>query len=73
VIRWKNVLFANTLLGAQGNAVIYSPIETAKESGLDPYRYLTWVLRTAPALDQTVDGWAEPLLSANAPADCHLP
>ena len=36
-------------------------IETAKESGLEPFRYLTWVLKTAPSLDRTVDGWAEPL------------
>jgi len=73
VIGRKNFLFANTPLGAQGSTAIYSLIETAKETGLDPYRYLVWVLKTAPALDQTVDGWAEPLLPANAPADCHLP
>ena len=40
----KNFLFANTLLGAQPSAVIYSLIETAKESGLDPFPYLTWAL-----------------------------
>ncbi len=73
VIGRKNFLFANTPLGAQGSAVIYSLIETAKETGLDPFRYLTWILKTAPALDHTVDGWAEPLLPANAPADCLLP
>jgi len=73
VIGRKNFLFANTPLGAQGSAVIYSLIETAKETGLDPFRYLTWVLKTTPALDQTVDGWAQPLLPINAPADCRLP
>jgi len=73
VIGRKNFLFANTPLGAQGSAVIYSLIETAKETGLDPYRYLVWVLKTAPTLDQTVDGWAQPLLPTNAPADCPLP
>ncbi len=73
VIGRKNFLFANTPLGAQGSAVIYSLIETAKETGSDPFRYLTWILKTAPALDHTVDGWAEPLLPANAPADCLLP
>ncbi|MEG0597693.1 MAG: transposase domain-containing protein, partial [Oscillospiraceae bacterium] len=28
--------------------MIYSLIETAKENGLDPYRYLLWIFRTAP-------------------------
>ncbi len=71
--RLQNFLFANTPLGAQGIAVIYRLIETAKETGLDPFCYLTWVLKIAPALDQAVDGWVEPLLPINAPADCHLP
>ena len=48
----KNWLFANTPAGAQSSAVIYSLIETAKESGLDPYRYLVWVLKSAPSLSQ---------------------
>ena len=43
-------LLANTSGGAQAGAVIYSLIETAKENGLDPYRYLLWVLQTAPQL-----------------------
>lgn len=38
VIGRKNFLFTNTPRGAQGSAVIYSMIETAKENGLDPYR-----------------------------------
>ena len=37
VIGRKNFLFANTPLGAQASAVIYSLIETAKETGLDPF------------------------------------
>ena len=41
----KNWLFANTPAGAQASAVIYSLIETAKETGLDPYKYLLWALR----------------------------
>ncbi len=73
VIDRKNFLFANTPSGARSSAVIFSLIETAKESGLDPYRYLTWVLGTAPTLDRTADAWAEPLLPANAPPDCRLP
>ena len=57
----KNWLFANTPGGAQASSVIYSLIETAKENGLDPYRYLLWVLRSAPALSQTDMEWAEQL------------
>ena len=44
----KNWLFANTTGGAQASAVIYSLMETAKENGLDPYRYLLWILRNTP-------------------------
>lgn len=73
VIGRKNWLFANTPGGAQSSSVIYSLIETAKENGLDPYRYLLWVLRSAPALSQTDESWAAQLLSENAPPDCHTP
>ena len=69
----KNWLFANTPGGAQSSSVIYSLIETAKENGLDPYRYLLWVLRNAPALSQTNEAWAEQLLPANAPQECKIP
>lgn len=48
VISRKNFLFANTAGGAKASATIFSLIETAKEAGLDPYRYLVWVLREAP-------------------------
>ena len=58
----KNWLFANTPGGAQASAVIYSLIETAKENGLDPYRYLLWILQTAPQLSETNKAWAESLL-----------
>lgn len=46
----KNWLFANTEGGAQSSAIVYSLIETARENGLDPYCYLTWVLTDAPVL-----------------------
>ena len=69
----KNWLFANTPAGAQSSAVIYSLIETAKENPLDPYRYLLWVLRNAPALSQTDETWAMKLLPSNAPQECYIP
>lgn len=52
----KNFLFCNTPGGAQSSVVLYSLIETAKETGLDPYRYLLWVLERAPRLAQKADG-----------------
>ena len=70
VIGRKNFLFANTPRGAQSSAVIYSMIETAKANGLDPYRYLTWVLTTAPVLAAQGQGWAASLLPAMAPDTC---
>ena len=66
----KNWLFSNTPAGAQASAVIYSLIETAKENGLDPYRYLLWVLKQAPKLFVTDRAWAEKLTPDNAPAVC---
>ena len=46
--------------------MIYSLIETAKANGLDPYRYLLWLLQNAPQLSETDEAWAESLLPANA-------
>ena len=69
----KNWLFANTQGGAQASSVIYSLIETAKENGLDPYRYLLWVLQNAPQLSETDETWAEKLLPARAPKECYMP
>ena len=62
----KNWLFANTPGGAQAGAVIYSLIETAKEKGLDPYRYLLWALQNASGLREADEAWGEKLLPADA-------
>ena len=51
VIFRKNFLFANTPHGADAAACIFSLIETAKETGVNPFDYLTYVLKTAPNLD----------------------
>ena len=53
--------------------MIYSLIETAKENKLDPYRYLLWVLESAPALAQEKNFWAEQLLPEKAPKQCKIP
>ena len=66
----KNFLFANVPRGAEASAIIYSLIETAKENGLDPYRYLTWLMREAPKLDMHADDQVARLLPINAPLEC---
>ena len=70
VLSRKNFLFANTPAGAKGSAVIFSLIETARENGLDPYRYLTWVFQTAPNLDLKRRDLVQSLLPWNAPQTC---
>ena len=70
VISRKNFLFANTPGGAQSSSVIFSLIETAKENGLDPYRYLTWLLNEAPRRALSDPDWATALLPQNAPPLC---
>ena len=51
VIGRKNWLFANTPRGAKASAIMYSIIETAKENGLNPYEYLTYIFKNAPNWD----------------------
>lgn len=50
VIGHKNFLFASTPRGAKSSAVIFSVIETAKENGLNPYAYLTYIFRKTPGM-----------------------
>ena len=68
----KNFLFCNTPRGAHSSAVIYSIVETAKENDLDPFRYLTWILKTAPYLDMKNKADIDKLLPENAPSECYF-
>ena len=70
VIDRKNFLFANTPKGATGSAVMFSLIQTAIENGLDPYRYLTWLLKIANSADLNNPDIVEKLLPWNAPGEC---
>ena len=72
VIDRKNFLFANTPKGATGSAVMFSLIQTAIENGLDPYNYLTWLLRTANNADLTDAQAVQNLLPWNVPAECRV-
>lgn len=66
----KNFLFVNTPNGVQGSVIIFSLIETAKENGLDPYRYLVYVMTNAPVLEEKGAEWAEKLLPEYVPDEC---
>jgi transposase len=71
VIDRKNFLFANTARGAKASAVMFSIIETAKENGLNPYAYLTYIFKNAPNLDIRNDVNAiQSLLPPSAPDYC---
>ena len=68
----KNFLFANTPKSATGSAIVFSLLQTAIENGLDPYRYLTWLLRTANTADLTDAQAVQNLLPWNVPAECRV-
>ena len=70
VIDRKNFLFANTPKGATGSAIMFSLIQTAMENGLDPYKYLTWLLKQAKNADLTDGQTIRTLLPWNAVAEC---
>lgn len=48
VIGRKNWMFCDTVRGAEASARLYSLIETAKASGLEPYHYLKHVFKNLP-------------------------
>jgi transposase len=51
VIGRKNWLFCNTPNGAKASAILYSIVETAKENGLNPFRYLEYLFHELPGID----------------------
>lgn len=76
VIGRKNWLFANTPRGAKASSAIYSVIETAKENGLDPFRYLIYLFEQLPQLaDLEASNALERLMpwSQSLPDSCRTP
>ena len=69
VIDRKNFLFANTPKGATGSAIMFSLIQTAIENSLDPYRYLTWLMKTAKDANLENPETVQGLLPWNAPEE----
>jgi transposase len=63
VIGRRNWLFSDTPRGATASANLYSLIETAKASGLEPYHYLRHVFKELPAAGTV--GQIEALLPFN--------
>src|SRR5690625_1507776 len=73
VIGRKNWLFANTPRGARTSAVIYSVVETAKENGLNPFRYLRFLFEQLPNIDVDDSEAVDALLpwSQTLPGECY--
>ena len=61
VIGRKNWLFSDTPRGADASAAIYSVVTTAKMNGLNPQRYIEWLLEEMPnaghLTDSALDGF----------------
>lgn len=72
VIGRKNWLFSNTPRGATSSAIIYSIIETAKENGLIPFYYLTYLLEKLPNINLNDPEQLDKLLpySTEIPVHC---
>ena len=47
----KNWLFADTVDGANANAIYYSIIESAKSNHLNIYKYINYLLEVLPQLE----------------------
>ncbi|TRM13138.1 IS66 family transposase [Lentibacillus cibarius] len=75
IIGRKNWLFSNTTKGAKSSAIIYSVVETAKENGLNPFNYLSYLFEELPNMDTTDKEQLAQYLpwSATLPQECHVP
>ena len=60
-------LFSDTSAGAEASARLYSLVESAKASGLEPYTWLLKVMRGLP--EATKSGNWEPLMPWNLKAE----
>ena len=52
---------------------MFSLIQTAIENGLEPYRYLTWLMKVANKADLADEQIVQALLPWNAPKECRAP
>jgi hypothetical protein len=74
VIGRKNFLFSNTPKGAKASSTIYSIVESAKENGLNPYRYLKFLFEKMPNVNIKDNAILDELLpwSDTLPSDVEL-
>ena len=74
VIGRKNWLFSNTPKGANSSAIIYSIVETAKENGLNPFSYLTYLFDELPNIDINDKNALDELMpwSKSLPESCKI-
>ena len=74
IIGRKNFLFSDTVRGAKSSAIIYSIIETAKENGLIPMNYLTYLFEQMPNIDfkNNLDLFELIFPWGNLPEECYL-
>ena len=74
VIGRKNWLFANSAKGAGASATIYSIVETAKENGLNPFKYLKFLFEKMPNMDLADRDAFEQILpwSKTLPDSCRI-
>jgi transposase len=75
VIGRKNWLFANTPRGAKASSIIYSVVETAKENGLNPNKYLNYLFEQLPQLEDPKNSEALDRLlpwSVSLPLTCRV-
>ena len=73
VIDRKNFLFANTCLGGDASTIYLTLIESGKENGKDPMKYVTWVLQKLPSMDPSKPESYDVLLPWNAPDSFNVP
>lgn len=59
----RNFLFCTSPAGAKAAAIIFSLIETAKANNIEPFKYLCYVLHTAPTLNLENEDEVKLLLS----------
>lgn len=55
VIGRKNFLFSNSQDGATASMMVYTLIETAKANGLDPEKYISYILSKRPSIEMSDD------------------
>lgn len=75
VIGRRNFLFSDTPRGAEASAGIYSVVTTAKMNGLNPRKYIEWLLAIMPNAEDASDAdFLDSLMpwSSSVPNDIHL-